>query len=145
MTWYICSDSEFQYASTEKDGEPCADCRPVVVIDPEDREASDALMALWRKHRESDNWSEFVPFEDRMQLALREYANPKPEVEQPTRVGALVEATFATALNRDASRTLWSLAEDGSWCCLTDGRTSTSAGWPFLVDVKVIWDGVPTE
>ena len=59
---------------------------PLVVIDPEDREAVERLLALLRAQ---DRAPETV---DIMQAALREYANPKPpKPDEPQGLGAVVE------------------------------------------------------
>lgn len=60
--------------------------RPLVVIDPEDREQVERLARLWASHA-----GEFDTTPGRMAAALREFANPTPPIEEPTGLGAVVE------------------------------------------------------
>jgi hypothetical protein len=66
--------------------------RPLVVIDPEDREQVERLLNLYWVERNPDdeadvqNYPEYV---NDLQAALREIADPKPE--EPTGLGAVVE------------------------------------------------------
>lgn len=61
--------------------------RRLVVIDPEDREATDRLVHLLVQH----GWK--PPMTDGCRDALREFANPTPpKPEEPTGLGAVVEA-----------------------------------------------------
>lgn len=66
------------------------DIRPLVVLDPEDREQVERLVTLW-----SEAFDDVppVPVEvDFMQAALREFVDPKPpRPEEPTGLGAVVE------------------------------------------------------
>lgn len=64
-----------------------ADARPLVVIDPESIKQADRLAELY--------WSPSTigkASRDRMQAALRKFAEPTPpKPEEPTRLGAVVE------------------------------------------------------
>lgn len=63
-----------------------SEARPLVVIDPEDREQVERLMALLKSQ---DQAPEAV---DIMQAALREFASPTPpKPDEPTGLGAVVE------------------------------------------------------
>ena len=78
--------------------EACGDCKPVVVIDPEDRDAVARLYDLYAS-APSDvglRGHEFLAH------ALREFANPKsPKPEEPTGLGAVVEAADGRRWCRD--------------------------------------------
>jgi len=64
--------------------------RPLVVIDPEDREQVERLTSLYY-HDDLDQPASFVR-SNQMQAALREFANPTPpRPEEPTGLGAVVE------------------------------------------------------
>ena len=71
-----------------------SDARPVVVIDPEDREAVEGLLNAYYGHPVDTYLGTLV---DQLQAALREYANPKPpKPEEPTGLGAVVEDAAGT-------------------------------------------------
>ncbi len=73
------------------------DARPLVVIDPEDREQVERFREI------ASRWADQVPYSDMreagdmdhldaMQAALREFANPTPpKPDEPTGLGAVVE------------------------------------------------------
>lgn len=68
--------------------------RPIVVIDPEQREQVERLRDFVdAAHR--DHGSQYVDGKgargNALQTALREYAEPKPQIEEPTGIGAVVE------------------------------------------------------
>jgi hypothetical protein len=59
--------------------------RPLAVIDPEDREQVERLTdLLWETCDDATAQTD-------MQAALREFANPTPQIEEPTGLGAVVE------------------------------------------------------
>ena len=63
------------------------DVRPLVVIDPEDREQVGRLTDAIYRHGEPE------VYVDKLQAALREFANPKPpKPDEPTGLGAVVIA-----------------------------------------------------
>lgn len=105
--------------------------RPLVVIDPEDREQ---VERLWRI------WTTFAPnhrlAQDNLQAALREYADPKPpKPEEPTGLGAVVEDAEGRRWTRYRETTTvrhWHPA-DG---CGTERRYAEIDG------VKVLSEGV---
>lgn len=137
MTWYICSDSEFQFASTEGDEEPCADCRPVVVIDPEDREQVERAMVAYYSQIDSTRyWSGDLPekFTDAMQAALREFANPTPpKPDEPTGLGAVVE---------DESLVEYIHLGSGLWAYGTTDGPSKGFAYADFNAVRVLSEGV---
>lgn len=119
--------------------------RPLVVIDPEDREAVERLAdAFDTSLRAADpdyyERAELYAAEgddlDVMQAALREFANPKPpRPEEPTGLGAVVE---------DASSDLYvrtSQFAKRPWC---RAGTDNHLGWVEMDDepLKVLDEGV---
>ena len=118
--------------------------RPLVVIDPEDSAAVDALAKAW----DSLDGETFALGESpmtvrayRMQAALREFANPTPpKPDEPTGLGAVVE---------DAEGELWIRlvsADDGpddDWCRV--GSLPSDGKWTFYADiaaVRVLSEGI---
>jgi hypothetical protein len=75
-----------------KDDPAIVTARPLLVIDPEDRDQATRLwqaFAAYRLAHENEEWDGI----DAMQAALREFANPKPpKPDEPTGLGAVVEA-----------------------------------------------------
>lgn len=69
--------------------------RPLVVIDPEDREAVERLQDLFADERDRNGGQSRLVvggWADAMQAALREYANPRdPKPDEPQGLGAVVE------------------------------------------------------
>lgn len=64
--------------------------RPLVVIDPEDREQVQEFAEIWRKEWVASGRAHTST--SAMQAALREFANPTPAIEEPTGLGAVIEA-----------------------------------------------------
>lgn len=116
--------------------------RPLVVIDPEDREQAARLIALfsdqftaWSTDGERDA--------DKMQAALREFANPKPpKPEEPTGLGAVVE---------DAAGLLWVRVEPHdprnaiavhAWRNRVVNAVPRENSWLHVDAVRVLSEGV---
>lgn len=79
---------EWRWVETERVclDQPPYGLRPLVVIDPEDREAVERLLVAYHDHHVA-----FADVTD-MQAALREYANPTPpRPDEPQGLGAVVE------------------------------------------------------
>jgi hypothetical protein len=116
-------------------------CRPVVVIDPEDREQVERLLrgyAGWKA--DPDDITNYPEYVDHMQAALREFANPTPpRPEEPTGLGPVVEAP-----NGDR----WSRIEPTGdpdhtrvWICEADEQVRPRP-WPDIAAVRVLSEGV---
>jgi hypothetical protein len=117
----------------------------LVVIDPEDREQVERVTSLFYNERTRGDRASIVGGStDAMQAALRSLVAPEKPAE-PTGIGALVEADFATNEGKGFGPAHWARAGDGSWRCLTDGMTSHATAWPFLSVVKVLSEGVTTD
>ena len=106
--------------------------RPVVVIDPEDREQVERLLTLLRAQDRAPETA------DIMQAALREFANPTPpRPEEPQGLGARV--TDRGGLEW-AARTGLHPAPDGMglterrWGCLNG--TAKDLTWDELLDAR---------
>lgn len=124
-----CSDGKWRRAFYDPAGRPSwvfanglrrfvddSAARPVVVIDPEDREQVAALLS----HYHSWKWTAEIAEASitDMQTSLRESANPKPRIEEPTGLGAVVEDEYGDLWIRDKTTTTvahWKRArgEDG--------------------------------
>lgn len=105
------------------------DVRPLVVIDPEDREQVERLHGLYLAARETTSKGD-------LQVALREFANPTPpKPDEPTGLGAVVEDAEGERYVRHGSA---SLDESVTWC------NSTGAGrsWERVNAVRVLSEGV---
>lgn len=107
-----------------------SEARPVVVIDPEDREAVERLMRLYWGLNDGPVAS------DNMQAALREYANPTPpKPEEPTRAAATVEdatGDWWVRMSRGASGAVWHRI----------GRPEACAKYRDINAVRVLSEGV---
>jgi hypothetical protein len=100
--------------------------RPLVVIDPEDREQAMLLYGLYYRNMPG-------PGVDQMQAALREFANPKPpKPEEPTGFGAVAE---------DAEGEWWVriTVPTGAWWRNSRGLTRV---WRDIDAVRVLSEGV---
>ena len=110
------------------------DVRPLVVIDPEDREQVERLARGWHAEREHAIRWEKLSQHDRdesirtQQAALRSLITP-PRPEEPTGLGAVVE---------DEDGVTWVRSGDGYWHD-SDGGT---ARWDAVKAVKVLSEGV---
>ena len=126
--WWVTG----RHTRVEADAEYIRDVRPLAVIDPEDREQVRAIAdAAYPEGRANTN---------RLQAALREFANPTPpKPEEPTGLGAVVE---------DASgvrhvRTFAGSAPGVAWLghIQGDGGERTRR-WSDIDAVKVLSGGV---
>ena len=106
--------------------------RPLVVIDPDDREQVERLARLCSS----------VPAEmalsatrlDAMQAALREFANPTPpKPDEPTGLGAVVE---------DADGQRWVRVRSGFDWRWRDDRLGEQTTWEHVPAVTVLFEGV---
>lgn len=109
--------------------------RPLVVIDPEDAEQVERLLlARWRASgfdtAESGPSSRVI---DEWQAALREFADPKPRIEEPRGLGAVVA---------DADGHKWTRANSqGEWFCECGDEVFTT--WDeFTTATEVLSEGV---
>ena len=93
--------------------------RPLVVIDPEDREAVGRLVEVL-VHFEGPGPATFA---DRIQLALREFADPTPPTPEPT---------DATARVTDRRDNIWRLLADGEWVCTSGPDIGEYLTWDRL-------------
>lgn len=108
--------------------------RPLVVIDPEDREQVEAFTHLFLAHYWGD---EHPTHTDAGQAALREFANPTPpRPDEPTGLGAVVEDAEGAKWVRGSSMPglkLWVNDEalDSEWRSYRDitAVRVLSAGW----------------
>lgn len=112
------------------------DHRPLVVIDPEDREQAErltgALVYAGAGKNDTNHWPE-------VQAALREFANPTPpKPEEPTGLGAVV---------RDSEGLQWvratfADADHYGWRCANRPQVNGLSRWPELDAIKVLSEGV---
>ena len=109
--------------------------RPVVVIDPEDREQVERLIRAQDVSfdgvaRENVTDADLLD----MQAALREFANPTPpKPDEPTGLGAVVE---------DAKGTRWVRVRDGfNWRWRND-RLGEQTTYAYVDAVRVLSEGV---
>jgi hypothetical protein len=112
--------------------------RPLVVIDPEDREQVEALASALRSGieavlRVSVNDYSLDRIADKVQAALHSLIEP-PKPEEPTGLGAVVEAA---CVHNPVPRT-WVRDHDGNW----QPRTGGADDWDSLSDVRVLNEGV---
>ncbi|WP_418060771.1 hypothetical protein [Pimelobacter simplex] len=141
---------EFAYVSRGYDMVDDADisgsARPLVVIDPEDREQVERLAAAfvdvyWR----SEGPRETAGAIHAMQAALREFASPTPtKPDEPSKWG-VVEASCV----HSPRRLHWMRHEDDNWWPFApygeDDRRPLPDDWDSLVDPVVVRDGVAGE
>lgn len=105
-----------------------AQLRRAVVIDPEDREQVERLAWSIGYHGDADL------FADRLQAALREFANPRPpKPEEPTGLGAVVEESDGAVWVRTDTST------SNRWVRAGFG---TRARWDGINAVRVLSEGV---
>lgn len=116
------------FVYTDADDDPCsiyardADTRPLVMIDPEDREQVERLYASWL----DDNLAapEREAQVNAMQAALREFANPTPP--RPD------EPTDPTARVTDRRENIWRQLADGDWVCTSGPDVGEYLNWDQL-------------
>ena len=113
--------------------------RPLVVIDPEDRESVERLIRLWGQQFDSWTPEPSGTNGDRMQAALREFANPTPpKPDEPTGLGAVVEDAEGKRWIRSADHGRDPWHSNGSR--QINGRTWHM--WSDLNVVRVLSEGV---
>lgn len=108
-----------------QDSESIEEIRPLVVIDPEDREQVERLdrlqdegyRALGHEVIQKDCDVEVL------QAALREFAAPTPQIEEPTEVGARV-------IDHDGE--MWVRYVRGEWACLYSNPGKDIRTWAEL-------------
>lgn len=115
-----------------------SDARPLVVIDPEDREQVEALILAWAKKEPGARIDDLAVGVTRAQAALRSLiADPKPA--EPMGLGAVVE---------DADGDLWfrMAIKNHTWAGEVWQRQHASVGrwstWDTVAAVKVLSEGV---
>lgn len=113
---------------------------PLVVIDPENREDVEGLAACLRTGiesvlRVSVNDYALDSITDKLQAALREFANPRPpKPEEPTGLGAVVE---------DAEGVRWACAGgDAPWVAWVPGLRYDVCHYDDIDVVRVLSEGV---
>lgn len=107
--------------------------RPLVVIDPEDREAVERLLGVM-KERDWTGIDDEAPAD--MQAALREYANPNPpKPDEPQGLGAVVE-------DEDGERWVRSHPEPTPW---TRPHLSGTYAYANIAAARVLSPGVEVD
>ena len=109
---------------------PFEDARPLVVIDPEDREQARKLIAAVH-HDQYPTMNDLPPSPrnvDAMQAALREFANPTPP--KPP------EPTDPTARVTDRRDNIWRLLADGDWVCTSGPDCGEYLTWDRLASER---------
>jgi hypothetical protein len=105
--------------------------RPLVVIDPEDREQVERLAEAVNAAIASP---ERMTSLEVMQAALREFADPTPpKPDEPTGLGAVVV---------DESEVEWVHLGSGLWCYGTTDGPSHGFEWAHVHAVRVLSEGV---
>lgn len=119
--------------------------RPVVIIDPEDREAAKHLLAEFCRAVDASDipvhpqgWSA-----DAMQAALREFVNPKPQrIDEPGTWGVVEAACVHSDIERE-----WVRFPSGNWHAvrrLPGGceDIENPDDWDSLVDPVLVREGI---
>ena len=126
-THYATPNGRHVFHADHVDEKGRRELRPVVVIDPDDREEVERLLAIyhgWKWARERSEASI-----DDMQAALREFAKPKPP--EPTGLGAVVRSsTGVTYVRLEGPGEPWFAPDCTDWC------------WSEIDVVKVLSEGV---
>lgn len=110
--------------------------RPLVVIDPEDREQVERLESElarrcgWLVGDAGINVSRRAA----MQAALREFANPTPRIEEPTGEWAVV---------LDVNGNIWTRFNRVHWS--SEASPNNRQTWGELDVVRILSEGVPAE
>lgn len=113
------------------------DHRPLVAIDPEDREAVERLLVTYGRQ-----FTDWTPETDtnvtRLQAALREYANPKPpRPDEPQGLGAVVE-------DEDGRKWVRADTDDIQWHRSASGDNDWRE-WRNIAAVRVLSPGVEVD
>ena len=120
---------EFGHGGTIFVGELDGDARPLVVVDPEDREQVERLVrAFW------DNGNDDCDDPRAMQAALRSLIEP-PKPPEPTGLGAVVE-------DADGKRYIRCDAGPGRWHCPDDDTGASDDFYANISAVRVLSVGV---
>lgn len=132
--------------------------RPLVVIDPEDREQVERLAVAYTTVESARSGDEYRAWENRsaeargrivdgLAAALREFANPTPpKPEEPTGLGAVVEDADGARYVRDYERGAmpWALTKrtdtNGEHVDAYDSKARRS--YADIAAVKVLSEGV---
>ena len=135
-TFYQCGDANSAvFPELNAVARECG--RPVVVIDPEDREAVERLQDLFADERDRNGGQSRLVvggWADAMQAALREYANPKPpKPDEPQGLGAVVESENGIRYSRIGRK---------SGCWLRDDGGLSGYVWDEIAAVRVLSPGV---
>ena len=116
------------------------EARPLVVIDPEDREQVERLAAAYVSEGTQRGYAmpghQMEDRRDAMQAALREFANSKPpKPDEPTGLGAVVE---------DESGDLWIRTCEPCDRCLNKPwqQGPVHKNWQIVDAVRVLSEGV---
>lgn len=118
--------------SSDADGELAI--RPLVMIDPEDREQVERLTAALFSEIGGD-WPDGHTANE-VQAALREFASPTPpKPDEPTGLGAVVEAIYNNHFVRAQSG-------DAPWVRVADDGDARSCSWGEIAVVRVLSPGV---
>lgn len=116
--------------------------RPLVVIDPEDREAVERLLEFLHRAEDSAHpaayCGSFTCRTDSLREALREFANPKPpKPDEPLGLGAVVEDVVGNRWVRTIEAHIpWYLNDSGG---------DVWRDYDAILAVKVLSEGVPVE
>ena len=127
----VCEEAAWQFADDSLLLVSKSNARPLVAIDPEDREQVERLYKTFVT-------TAAVNRADALQAALREFANPTPpKPEEPTGLGAVVE-------DAEGERWVWLAqgAEGAHWHRV--GTPEKRANWHQITAVRVLSEGVPS-
>jgi hypothetical protein len=112
--------------------------RPLVVIDPEDREQVERLVQAWERQAGESAFSTTGRY---LQAALREFANPTPpRPEEPTGLGAVVEDAEGVRYVR-AGLSHGDVMPD-CWRHVSGSNIGYWSEWKHIAAVKVLSEGV---
>lgn len=102
------------------------EARPLVVIDPEDREQVERLASAYSDAHLLATGRERTLATPSLQAALREYADPTPpKPDEPTDPAAVVT---------DHRENTWRLLADGDWVCTYGPDHGEYLNWARLTD-----------
>lgn len=116
--------------------EDILEARPLVVIDPEDREQVERLADL-NERATPEGWVSPTDATNAMQAALREFADPTPpKPDEPTGLGAVIE---------DANGDLWVRLRPAEWQWRRADDEGLFQGWHNISAVRVLSPGVASD